>query len=256
MIEPGLIEDSYFTDILRIASTDYKPDNQDILLRIPTKGILEKIFSFPPNVTYRLFDVGRGYKTMAQKWLHYMDGIKVFLFVVPTAEYDFPSCEEYQESRKPQRGSLRAALNQFTSFYNSGWFSRTVFIILLNEIDKFKGKLASSPLQSHFPDFTGGSDYKLAAEYVKDLFRSGRKLKDDTNELYLHFTCAIDSAHMNIVVRSIEGQFKLCSLSLCENCAKQLLIRGRSTCSKVIQTLHITISVVLCGSLNMWKLGP
>ena len=220
MIEPGLIENSYFTDILRIASTDYKPDNQDILLlRIPTKGIREKVFLFPPDVTYRLFDVGRGYKTMPQKWLHYMDDTKVFLFVVPTAEYDFPSREEHQEFGEPQRGSLRAALNQFTSFYNSGWFSRTVFIILLNQIDRFKRKLASSPLQSQFPDFTGGSDYKLAAEYVMNLFRSGRKLENDTNELYLHFTCAIDSAHMNIVARSMEGPFKLCSSSLCETIA-------------------------------------
>ena len=204
---------SYFADIRRIASAEYIPDNQDIvLIHPPPKGIHEMTFQLA-HTTHRYFDMGREYRNLPQKKLHFLDDVKFLVFVVPIAEYDSPSSEE------PQPASLRAALDQFISIINSPWFSNASTFIFFNQMDKFKKKLASSPLESHFPDFNGGGDFASAAKYIVNLFlREVEKEEEDkpfaSSGVYIHFTCGVDFRNMGILASAMQGKL-LCLLGFC-----------------------------------------
>lgn len=50
---------------------------------------------------------------------------------------------------------MQESLVLFESVINSRWFLRTSVILFLNKIDVFKMKLAKTPLEKYFPEYTG-----------------------------------------------------------------------------------------------------
>lgn len=54
----------------------------------------------------------------------------------------------------------------FDSVVNSRWFMRTSIILFLNKVDLFRAKLARSPLNNYFPDYSGGNDINRASKYL------------------------------------------------------------------------------------------
>jgi guanine nucleotide-binding protein G(i) subunit alpha len=52
---------------------------------------------------------------------------------------------------------MQESLVLFESVINSRWFLRTSVILFLNKIDVFKMKLAKTPLEKYFPEYTGAS---------------------------------------------------------------------------------------------------
>ncbi len=65
-------------------------------------------------------------------------------------------------------------------------------ILFLNKIDLFAEKLPRSPLGDYFPDYTGGSDYNSACEYLLQRFVSLNQ-SAATKQIYAHYTCATDT---------------------------------------------------------------
>jgi hypothetical protein len=65
-------------------------------------------------------------------------------------------------------------------------------ILFLNKIDLFAEKLPRSPLGDYFPDYTGGSDYNAACEYLLQRFVSLNQ-SAATKQIYAHYTCATDT---------------------------------------------------------------
>jgi guanine nucleotide-binding protein G(i) subunit alpha len=53
---------------------------------------------------------------------------------------------------------MQESLVLFESVINSRWFLRTSVILFLNKIDVFKMKLAKTPLEKYFPEYTGEDD--------------------------------------------------------------------------------------------------
>ena len=58
----------------------------------------------------------------------------------------------------------------FESVINSRWFRRSTIVLLLNKVDVFKSRLAKTPLEAFFPEYTGGSDVDKAVAFVSNRF--------------------------------------------------------------------------------------
>lgn len=84
---------SYMSDVQRLFTKDYLPDDQDILrARLRTTGISETIFD-TGNITYRMFDVG-GQRSERKKWIHVFDNVQVVLFLVAVSGFDHVLVED------------------------------------------------------------------------------------------------------------------------------------------------------------------
>lgn len=75
-------------------------------------------------------------------------------------------------------------------------------VLFLNKIDVFSQKLAYSPLENYFPDYSGGADLNKAVKYILYRFqqvnRSGLKI-------YPHVTCATDTSNIKLVMGAVKA---------------------------------------------------
>jgi guanine nucleotide-binding protein subunit alpha len=111
------------------------------------------------QLTYKLFDVG-GQRSERKKWIHCFENVTALVFLVSLSEYDQMLYEDENVNR------MQEALTLFDSICNSRWFIKTSIILFLNKIDLFAEKLPKSALGDYFPDFTSGSDYDAACEFI------------------------------------------------------------------------------------------
>ncbi|KAJ9607665.1 guanine nucleotide-binding protein subunit alpha [Cladophialophora chaetospira] len=181
----------YFDEIERIASEKFIPTDQDILRsRQKTTGVAE--FSFTNKATvYRIIDVG-GQRSERKKWMHYFEDVDLVLFLVAMSEYDQALYEDGSVNR------LQEALDLFSSICQSQWFKRTAVQLVFNKTDIFRQKLKHSPLQAHFPDFHGGSDYAAAREYISNKFISMAQMRYPDN-----YICATDTSQVRLMLGRI-----------------------------------------------------
>ncbi|KAI1757724.1 guanine nucleotide-binding protein subunit alpha [Xylaria castorea] len=165
----------YFDNIVRIATPDYMPNDQDVLRsRVKTTGITETTFIIG-DLTYRMFDVG-GQRSERKKWIHCFENVTTILFLVAISEYDQLLFEDETVNR------MQEALTLFDSICNSRWFIKTSIILFLNKIDRFKEKLPISPMKNYFPDYEGGEDYASACDYILNRFVSLNQ--HETKQIY------------------------------------------------------------------------
>ena len=61
---------------------------------------------------------------------------------------------------------MTESLSLFESVVNSRWFASTSIILFLNKVDVFRRKLKKCPLETHFPEYTGGPDINKAAKFL------------------------------------------------------------------------------------------
>ena len=75
---------------------------------------------------------------------------------------------------------MQDSLKLFDSLVTSKWFLTTGFVIFFTKYDLFKKKLPGSPLENHFPDYTGGNNVDHATKYITGKFEeiSKRTSKD------------------------------------------------------------------------------
>jgi len=66
---------------------------------------------------------------------------------------------------------MKEALELFHDLYNAHCFGNTHFIVVFTKLDLFTKKLARSPIQNYFPDYTGGPDVRQAAQFFVKKFR-------------------------------------------------------------------------------------
>jgi len=95
-----------------------------------------------------------------RKWIHRFENIINIIYCVDLNQYDDRLVEDSCVT------TLTESLLHFESLINSRWFSRASIILLLCNIGHFKEKLRSKPLGDYFPDYSGGSDFNKASEYL------------------------------------------------------------------------------------------
>mmetsp|Transcript_105935 Transcript_105935/g.129226 ORF Transcript_105935/g.129226 Transcript_105935/m.129226 type:complete len:371 (+) Transcript_105935:77-1189(+) len=126
---------SYFFDnIDRIASTNYRPTDKDILLaRIPTTGMRKKKFELNKNI-FNIYDVG-GQRAERQKWIHSFQIVHGILFVASLSCYDQTLYEDNKLN------AMHESLNLFSEIINSRYFKLTTIMLFLNKNDLFIDEL-------------------------------------------------------------------------------------------------------------------
>ncbi|KAI5476777.1 Guanine nucleotide-binding protein subunit alpha [Pseudohyphozyma bogoriensis] len=184
----------FFDSITRTTAPGFIPTEDDIIrARVRTTGIIETTFKVG-KLKYRIFDVG-GQRSERRKWINVFEGVDVLLFLVAISEYDQKLYEDQDQSR------LLEAITVFSSVSNSRWFSRSTLILFLNKIDLFREKLPKSSLSECFPAFTGNDlSYEDASQWMLAEFRSQYT---QPRPLYHHFTCATDTATIQVVINAL-----------------------------------------------------
>ncbi|GAA5901982.1 hypothetical protein JCM8208_006654 [Rhodotorula glutinis] len=186
----------YFCSHLdRLFQPTYVPTEQDVLrCRQKTTGISETTFS-NRGMQYRIFDVG-GQRSERKKWIHCFENVTALLFLASLAGYDQFLVEDRDSNQ------MQEALMLFDSICNSQWFVKTSTILFLNKLDVFQERIRHSPIRAHFPDYAGKPESVVEGqEYFKRRFvslnRSSRK------EIYTHYTTAIDTSLVKVVMTSV-----------------------------------------------------
>jgi len=146
----------------------------------------------------RIVDVG-GQRSERRKWIHCFEEVTVIFFIVAISEYNQMLREDESTNR------LFEALNLFQEIINCDWFRGTPLLLFLNKSDLFKEKLNRVPLNSYFPDFTGGSDFNKATKFIETKFTSTNQNKK--RMIYSHVTCATDTEIVKSVFRDFQTIF-------------------------------------------------
>lgn len=187
---------SYFIDNLeRISKENYIPNEQDVLRsRQKTSGIFDNVFDVGSNLKLHMYDVG-GQRSERKKWIHCFDNVTVIIFCVSLPEYDQLLLEDQGQNR------FQESLVLFDNVINSRWFARTSVVLFLNKIDLFAEKIQKVPLETYFPDYTGGQDINKAAKYI--LWRFVQLNRANLN-IYPHVTQATDTSNIKLVFAAIK----------------------------------------------------
>ncbi|PVV01009.1 hypothetical protein BB560_004587 [Smittium megazygosporum] len=168
---PKILQNTYKFYLMDSAPyPSYKPTDDDILRsRSKTTGIIETRFPMG-NKTIHMFDVG-GQRSERKKWIHCFEEVTSILFCVAISEYD-------------QQMVLKKLYYTFPK-----------------QIDVFKEKIKKSPLESFYPEYTGGSDVSLAAKFILWKFQNCNNLG---LPLYPHITQATDTSNIRLVFMSVK----------------------------------------------------
>lgn len=185
----------YMENLPRISKADYIPDEQDILRsRQKTSGIFDNVFDMGGNLKFHIYDVG-GQRSERKKWIHCFDNVTLIIFCVSLSEYDQILLEDREQNR------FQESLVLFDNIVNSRWFARTSVVLFLNKIDLFAEKLQKVPLETYFPDYSGGQDINKAAKYILWRFI---QLNRANLSIYPHVTQATDTSNIKLVFAAIK----------------------------------------------------
>lgn len=160
----------YFAnEIQRIASDDYVPTEADIIrLNHSMGGIKELRFAWD-ELDVHLFNIS-GYipEQFRKRWFHQLDNATALVYTVDISTYDRPYLGQ------PTSSQLQADFLEFDAWANSPAFAGSSIILVLNNFNRFREKLAHSPLSTFFRDFesTGEVDRETEArQYVLQRFK-------------------------------------------------------------------------------------
>jgi len=183
----------FFDSIDRLASPDYLPTEQDVLMaRIKTTGIHEIFFEID-NIFFNMVDVG-GQRSERRKWIHCFEGVTAVLFCGAISAYNQRLFEDHTVNR------MHESLQLFGDICNGPWFKATPLILFLNKKDIFEQKIKTVPLTVCFPEYTGPNDMQSTTTFITKKF-SERKA---SQELFVHITCATDTNNITIVFNAVK----------------------------------------------------
>jgi len=182
---------SFFTHAERFASPDYVPTTDDVLrARTRSIGIEEADFLFE-KLHLTMVDVG-GQRSERRKWIHCFSNVTVILFVASLSAYDQNLREDNSQN------TMAEALLLFDEVSNSTHFKEKSIILFLNKTDLFEEKIEDVPLKVCFPEYTGTNTNEEGKNYIKSKF-----LERTKSNVYIHFTCALDSKNILVVVTAV-----------------------------------------------------
>jgi len=187
----------YLQDLTRIASPDYIPTQQDILLaRIRTTQIIMERYRID-GIDFEMYDVG-GQRSERRKWIDCFDHVDAVIFVAALSEYDQTLAEAKRTNRMVE------ALELFRSVCNNAAFANTSIMLFLNKKDIFAEKILYSDIadQRPFCDYAGPpKDFDHGVMYFITKFKDCL-IDDEFNDSFIHVTCATDTNNMEFVLDS------------------------------------------------------
>jgi len=192
----------YFMEELdRIILPDFLPNNEDILrCRVKTVSVVEHEFHYKDSI-FRMVDVG-GQRNERRKWLHMFIDVTAIIFCVALSEYDLCLREDIHKNR------MQDALEAFEKICNYKLLKDTCLILFLNKEDEFIEKIARIDLNVCFPEYKGGCNNKVAADYIenkfKEIFTKANTSHGGSRNLYIHLTTATSTELMDTVMKGVK----------------------------------------------------
>ena len=93
---------------------------------------------------------------------------------------------------------MRESLTLFENTISLEIFKKKSIVLFLNKTDLFRAKVTRCPIDSYFPDYTGGPDFKKGADYFANQFLA--KNAEASRKIFVHFTCATDTEALESVI--------------------------------------------------------
>jgi guanine nucleotide-binding protein G(o) subunit alpha len=187
----------YLQDLTRIASPNFKPTQQDILLaRVKTTQVVMERYRID-GIDFEMYDVG-GQRSERRKWIDCFENVDAVIFVAALSEYDQTLAEAKRTNRMVE------ALDLFRSVCNNRAFTDTSKMLFLNKKDVFAEKILYSDIaaQKPFSDYAGPPrDFNNGVLYFIQKFKDCL-IDDDFNDNFIHVTCATDTNNMEFVLDS------------------------------------------------------
>ncbi|KAL3806444.1 hypothetical protein ACHAXA_011795 [Cyclostephanos tholiformis] len=176
-----LIIGEYLDDVSRIASPDYKPTVQDVLIaRVRTTQVVMEKYRID-GIDFEVYDVG-GQRSERRKWIDCFDSVTAVIFVAALSEYD----QYLAEAKRTNR--MVEALELFRSVCNNRAFSNTSIMLFLNKKDIFTEKIMYSDIaaQRPFCDYAGPTkDFDHGVLYFIQKFKDCL-IDDEFNDSFIH----------------------------------------------------------------------
>ncbi|GKY94287.1 hypothetical protein MPSEU_000394500 [Mayamaea pseudoterrestris] len=187
----------YLNDLTRIASPQYKPSTQDVLLaRVKTTQVVMERYRID-GIEFEMYDVG-GQRSERRKWIDCFENVDAVIFVAALSEFDQTLAEAKRTNRMVE------ALDLFRSVCNNRAFANTSIMLFLNKKDVFAEKIMYSDIaaQKAFADYAGPpKDFNAGVLYFIQKFKDCL-IDDDFNDSFIHVTCATDTNNMEFVLDS------------------------------------------------------
>lgn len=100
---------------------------------------------------------------------------------------------------------MKESLLLFDEICNCRYFRNTSIVIFFNKKDLFEEKLQKVDLNVCFPEYSGGKDFKQAANFIEARFQELDRNKKKTRQLYPHLTCATDTKQIQHVLDAVKN---------------------------------------------------
>jgi guanine nucleotide-binding protein G(o) subunit alpha len=186
----------YLQKLDSIASPDYQPSDQDILLaRVRTTAVSETTFEHG-GIYFRIIDVG-GQKGEREKWLPLFAGVTAIIFCVASSDYDLVLEEDGVTNR------MHDSLQLFKEIALHRYLRNVPIILFLNKKDLLEKKINEVDLKTCFPDYKGGKNFKACLKYLENKFTNA--VKDREAEVFVHATQATDTSQIQIVWQAVKS---------------------------------------------------
>jgi len=162
------------------------------VLRARTRsiGIEEAGFGFE-KLNFTLIDVG-GQRSERRKWIHCFSNVTAILFVTSLSSYDESLREDSSQN------TMAEALLLFEEVANSVYFKENAIILFLNKTDLFEKKIQKVSLKVCFEEYSGPDTNEEGRKFIKSKFT-----ERTTNNVYTHFTCALETKDIQIVITAV-----------------------------------------------------
>ena len=126
------------------------------------------------------------------------DNVTSVVFLASMSEYDQQLLEDESENR------MRESLKVFRQVSHLSTFANKDIILFLNKKDLFEEKIRKKDLTCVFGGYTGGKDFKKAAEYIEKRYKHASGADEDSRRVYPHRTCATDTENIKHIFVTIK----------------------------------------------------
>jgi hypothetical protein len=182
------------------------PTTLDILhARKATKGIAEHEFLIH-DVPFRFVDVG-GQRSQRQRWYQCFADVTSILFIASSSEFDQVLLEDRQTNR------LVESCNIFETIVNNRAFGQISIMLFLNKTDLLIEKIGLVSIGDYFPEFSG-NPRQLSDVQQFELKMFDERRIEQSQQLYHHFTTAIDTNNIKLVFQDVHNTILAKNLSI------------------------------------------
>jgi guanine nucleotide-binding protein G(i) subunit alpha len=149
---------SFFKEFERIISPEYSPTEADVLELFKHAETPNELRHRTRRYNYHFLNFSGQESGPTGLYNISYFSVSSIIYCINLAEYD-------QTGTALEETGLVASLDFFEATMKTMIGAKPV-ILLLTHMSEFRQKLAISPLKQHFPDYSGGDDIELAANYI------------------------------------------------------------------------------------------